>query len=110
MYSRKTSAPLTIPATAIPGCPSSGGQGPAAGAGLGATRTGSLPGSSDLGLTSPGMRPFANAQLCFLLLFSKTHIETSPCLSGFMKGYFSSNKDQEDTSAALSTSGVGREP
>lgn len=86
------------------------GQGPAAGAGLGATGTGSLPGSSDLGPTSPGMRPFANAQLWFLLLFSKTRTETSPCLSGFIKGYFSSNKDQEDASAAPSTTGVGREP
>lgn len=86
------------------------GQGPAAGAALGATSTGSLPGSRDLGLPSPGMRPFAKAQLWFLLLFSKTRTETSPCLSGFMKSCFSSNKNQEDVSAALSTSGVGREP
>lgn len=34
---------------------------------------GSLPGSSDLGLTSPRMGPFANAQLVFIAFQKNTH-------------------------------------
>lgn len=95
LCSSKISAPLITPYHCCPWLSLERGQGPAARAGLGATHTGILPGSSDLGLTSPGMRPFANTQLCFLLLFSKTCTETSPRLSGFTKGFFSRHKDQE---------------
>lgn len=42
------------------------GQGPAAGCDLGITRAGSMLGSSDLGLASPGTVPFANTQLVFI--------------------------------------------
>lgn len=68
--------PLAAPASAaVPGCPPSGesGQGPAAGAGLGATHAGSLPGSRDLSLTSLRIGPFANAQLVFIAFQQNMH-------------------------------------